>query len=272
MSNTLTIICIRTPSKTVKLKLRQLRGAALGLLIAIITLGPGVSRADTVASLLGNFTINQYCGLQLATDTLYVHYVVLFGQLPALRELHLADADGNGVTTQAERDNYVGTLAPSFAEALKLRVNGVAIPLHATHWSSSLPTEQGGFSLRVDVDFVSAFPAGVQGISRTLEFSNENYAGRLGWHEIVVEAAAGLSVYDTNAFSTSLTGGLVEALKSLPAAGPLDERTVHLSFSPGKPPLQSTPLTARPESGDRARATTATDARKNMNPDPRATG
>jgi len=264
VSNTLTIICIPTPSKTMKLKLRQLMWTALGLLITLITLSPGVSRADTVASLLGNFTINQYCGLKLAIDTLDVHFVVVFGQLPALRELHLADADRNGVTTQAERDIYVGTLAPSFAEALKLRVNGVAIPLHATHWTSSLPTEQGGFSFRVDVDFTAALPAAAQEFSRTLEFSNENYAGRIGWHEIVVEAASGLSVYETDAFSTSLTGGLVDALKSLPAAGPLDERTVHLSFSPGKPPLRSKPLTSRSESGD-GMAVIANDARKNVN-------
>ena len=64
--------------------------------------------ADTVASLLGNFTINQYCGLQLERDAAEVHYVVVFGQLPALSELHSADANGDGVTSQAERDAYVG--------------------------------------------------------------------------------------------------------------------------------------------------------------------
>jgi nickel/cobalt exporter len=82
-----------------------------------------------------------------------VHYAVVFGQLPALRELHLADANGDGVTTQAERDAYVERLAPSFAKDLKLAVDGSPVPLHALHWTSSLPTEQGGFSLRLDVDF-----------------------------------------------------------------------------------------------------------------------
>jgi nickel/cobalt exporter len=174
-----------------------------------------------------------------------VHYVVVFGQLPALRELHLADADGNGMTTQAERDVYVGKLAPSFAKALALRVDGVAVPLRVTRWTSSLPTEQGGFSLRVDVDLSATLPAGA-GTPRRLEFSNENYPGRMGWHEIVVAAASGMAVFDTNAYDTSLTGGLTQALQALPASGPLDERSIHLSFSGGAPPPNVTLIAARP--------------------------
>jgi ABC-type nickel/cobalt efflux system permease component RcnA len=203
-----------------------------------------LSRADTVASLLGNFTINQYCGLKLDRSAVDVHYVVVFGQLPALRELHLADANADGVTSQEERDAYVGTLAPIIARHLVLEVNGVSIPLHATHWTSSLPSEQGGFSLRVDVDFIGALPP-VNAVS-SLEFSNRNYADRLGWHEITVQAEPDLAVFDTNAYSDSLTGGLSEALKSLPAAGPLDERSVHLRFEGGNAPAGAVSLAPRP--------------------------
>jgi nickel/cobalt exporter len=224
-----------------------------GLVLTLLSAWPGVDRADTVASLLGDFTINQYCGLRLAADALNVHYVVVFGQLPALRELHLADADGNGVTTQSERDAYVGTLAPGIADGFLLRVNGAKVPLHATRWTSSLPTEQGGFSLRVDVDFTAALPAGARDVPHTLEFSNQNYPGRIGWHEIVVEPAPGVSVFDTNAFSTSVTNGLADALKALPAEGPLDERTVHLSFGNSSPP-QARLLTARADSGEQPNA------------------
>src|ERR1700728_4253509 len=113
--------------------MRRLKWAFVGLIVATAGAGPGAGHADTVASLLGNFTINQYCGLQLASTAVEIHYVVVFGQLPALRELHLADADGDGVTSQAERDAYIGKLAPSFAEGLALQVDGVKVPLRATH-------------------------------------------------------------------------------------------------------------------------------------------
>jgi len=199
------------------------------MLLAGLGFGP-VSRADTVASLLGNFTVNQYCGLELSANALAVHYVVVFGQLPALRELHRADTDGNGVTSQAERDAYVRTLVPDIADHLLITLDGARVPLHATKWTSSLPSEQGGFSFRVDVDLDTALKPAPAASTRRLEFDNQNYPGEMGWHEIVVVPAGGLAVFDTNAFSTSLTNALHDALQALPAAGPLDERRISLSF------------------------------------------
>lgn len=197
---------------------------------------PGLAPADTVASLLGNFTINQYCGLELQGARAEIHYAVVFGQLPALRELHLADADGDGVTSQSERDAYVGRLAPSLAHGLELSVDGVKVPWRVVRWTSSLPAEQGGFSMRIDVDLAAQLPGTVSDASREIRFVNRNYAERIGWHEIVVTRAPGEEVFDTNAYGSSLTGGLTEALKSLPAAGPLDERSVHLRFARVVPP------------------------------------
>ncbi len=215
------------------------------LLAAMSCIVPAASHADTVASLLGNFTINQYCGVKLANDAVDVHFVVVFGQLPALRELHMADANGDGVTSQAERDAYVGKLAPGFADHLILAIDGIAVPLRAAHWTSTLPTEQGGFSLRVDVDFLAPLHI-VDDTKHHLQFSNQNYAGRMGWHEIVVQTTPALPVFATNAFDTSLTGGLTEALRSLPAGGPLDERAVQLSFERGGVPPDAVPLARRP--------------------------
>jgi ABC-type nickel/cobalt efflux system permease component RcnA len=217
------------------------------LLASAALLGPVPSRADTVASLLGNFTINQFCGLSLGRGTTNLRYVVVFGQLPALRELHAADADGDGVTTQAERDAYVEKLAPGLADGLMLSIDRVRIPVRATHWSSSLPVEQGGFSLRVEVDF--AAPSMLDdGKPHHIELRNDNYAGRMGWHEIVVDTAADLAVYDTNAYDSSVTGALTQALQSLPAAGPLDELAVHLSVSSG--PLPAGAVVLGPRAGD----------------------
>ena len=227
-----TIISIPVSDATM-VALRQLKFVWVALLLVGSMGVPRVGRADTVASLLGNFTINQYCGLDIAADAAKLHFVVVFGQLPALRELHLADADGNGVTTQLERDAYVGRLAPGFADGVELRVDGTRVPLRATQWTSTLPTEQGGFSLRIDVDFVAPLATGR---ARKVEFANRNYAGRMGWHEIVVKAEPGVVVFDTDAYATSLTGGLADALQSLPSNGPLDERSVHMTVADAAPP------------------------------------
>ena len=153
----------------------------------------------------------------------------------------------DGVTTQAERDAYVQRLAPEFASQLKVTVDGAALPLRLTRWTSSLPTEQGGFSLRLDTDFEGALPTAAATGIHTLRFSNQNYSGRIGWHEIAVQPARSTKIFDTNAYSTSLTGGLTEALRALPAGGPLDERSVHLSFTHADMPSGAQLLQPRPQ-------------------------
>jgi ABC-type nickel/cobalt efflux system permease component RcnA len=221
------------------------RSAAQAWLLIALALAPLAARADTVASLLGNFTVNQYCGLKLAADAVDVHYAVVFGQLPALRELHLADANGDGVTTQAERDAYVERLAPSLSKDLRLTLDGAPVPLRTMRWTSSLPTEQGGFSLRLDVDFTGVLPHAAGNTRHVLTFTNQNYPGQIGWNEITVQVPQSIAVFDTDAFSTSLTAGLTAAVQALPPTGPLAERSVHLSFMQGAAPSGAQVLQAR---------------------------
>jgi nickel/cobalt transporter (NicO) family protein len=232
----------------------QVRGVRLTIASALLAaIFSPVTRADTVASLLGNFTINQYCGLQLSYKSLELHYVVVYGQLPALRELHLADVNGDGVTTQTERDEYVRRLAPEFASKLHVIVDGVAVPLRLTHWTSSLPTEQGGFSLRLDATFSGALPVTDMRRVHKLEFENWNYQGRIGWKEIAVQPIQSIRIFNTDAYATSLTAGLTEAVKVLPVTGPADETSAQMSFTDDSLPVGARPI--QPRSGSMASST-----------------
>jgi ABC-type nickel/cobalt efflux system permease component RcnA len=242
----------------------RIRAAGASLLVTMLALTPLASHADTVASLLGNFTISQYCGLALADATVTIHYAVVFGQLPALRELHMADTDADGVTTQAERDAYVRRLAPQFADDLSVVVDGTRVPLQAIRWTSSLPTEQGGFSLRLDADFAGVLPPARAGRRQTLSFVNHNYTGKIGWNEITVAASAPIAVFDTNAFSTSLTAGLTEALAVLPVGGPLAERAIRLSLTRGAAPSGATLLAPRPGAAASSAKVTAQTTRSKV--------
>lgn len=213
------------------------RGA---LFLAVLIAGLGVcqpARADTVASLLGNFTINQFAQLKVGKKQVKLHFVVVLGQLPALTALHKADTNHDGVTSQAERDAYVKRLAPTFSRHLKITVTGKRLPLHLASWTSSLPSESTGFSLRLDAYYTGKLPAGLHGPIHHLKFDNTNYAGRIGWHEIVVKPGSGISIFDTNAVSTSMTKGLSINPHKLPPDGPLDERAVHLAFTAGSAPM-----------------------------------
>jgi ABC-type nickel/cobalt efflux system permease component RcnA len=218
-------------------------------LLAALLVCAASSRADTVASLLGNFTINQFSGLRLTRESVEVHQVVVFGQVPALAELHKADADGNGVTTEEERNTYVERLAKELGQGLDLRIDGAALPLRVMRWSSSLPTEQGGFSFRVDVYLSAPLLAAPAGAARNLQFVNRNFEGRIGWNEIAVEAAPRITAFEGNAYANSLTNALNEALKSLPEGGPLAEREVQLQFAAGPLPDSAHALALRPGVG-----------------------
>jgi nickel/cobalt exporter len=231
-----------------KYRAARLRSLAVGALALVLCAATQLIHADTVASLLGNFTINQFCGVSLQDRAAAVHYVVVLGQLPALRELHAADTNGDGVTTQVERDAYVQRLAPQFAKDLHLIIDGVPVPLQLSRWTSSLPTEQGGFSLRLDVFYTAPLPQDGGNAVHAASFTNSNYPGRIGWREISVEPAVPIKVFNTDAYGSSLTLGLTQALKSLPASGPLNETAVHWSFGQGQPPAGSTGLLSRASS------------------------
>ena len=213
---------------------------AFAVLFAAIV-AASAAHADTVASLLGNFTVNQFAGLRVAEHRVDIRYTVVMGQLPALRELHVADADGDGVTTQVERDAHARKLAQDFASRLLVTEDGKAIAMRATSWTTSLPTEQGGFSLRLDVDLAGELTGTG---SRTLTFANENYPRQFGWQEIAV-TPAGIAIYDANVHSTSLTDGLKESPRELPASGPLAERTAQFTFKAGAVPSGATAIAPR---------------------------
>ncbi len=239
---------------------------ALPCLLFLIV-APRPAHADTVASLLGNYTVNQFARIKVQQHRIKLHFVVVYGQLPALTALHKADSNNDGVTSEAERDAYAKKLAPGFARKLKLKVGSRPIPLKLVKWTSSLPSESTGFSLRLDARYVGELPAGLApGAVHHLKFDNTNYTGRIGWHEIVVKPGSGMSVFDTNAHSTSLTDGLSVNPEKLPPSGPLNERRVHLAFTQGPVPAGAAPIA--PRKGEKIAAGSGSGQRSGI----RATG
>jgi ABC-type nickel/cobalt efflux system permease component RcnA len=250
----------------------SLFGRAAALLVAFVVIsGLGAfqpARADTVASLLGNYTVNQFAGIRVDKKRVKLHFVVVYGQLPALTALHKADTNGDGVTSQTERNAYAKKLAPGFAKKLKITVGGRPVPLKLASWTSSLPSESTGFSLRLDAHYIGKLPSGVAAGVHRLKFDNGNFSGRVGWHEIVVKSGPGMSIFNTNAFSSSLTDQLSVNPEKLPPGGPLNERTIHLAFSAGAAPPGATLLAPRNVAGNKVAAGNGTGKRSGI----RATG
>ncbi|MBV9958811.1 MAG: hypothetical protein JO360_10335 [Acidobacteria bacterium] len=87
-------------------------------------------------------------------------------------------------------------------------------------------------------------PAGSASVVRRLSLEDTNQGDRIGWREMFVVAAEGMSVFDSNIYGTSVT----DELKSYPQdmlSAPLDERVAELSLTAGAVPSGSSALRTR---------------------------
>lgn len=195
---------------------------------------------------LGNFTINHFAGIEVDSPQIRIRFVVDMAEIAAFQELQKVDVDGDGRPSNEELNSYLDRIAPQYANGLLLMVDGSRIPLEAVAKKISLPPGAGGLpTLRVECDFAAALPsAGNVSTTRRLHFENTNHSERIGWHEVVVGSASGVSVFDGSAFGTSVTNELKAYPEDMIAA-PLDERAAELSFTSGAPPAGAKRLLAR---------------------------
>lgn len=218
------------------------RRAALALIaVTVIFCAAG----STFAHPLGNFTINHFTRLEVGRENLRVHYVVDMAEIATFQELQAADADGDGQPSSAELNAYLEKVARQYAEGLALNVDGALVPLQLIKKTIATPTGAGGLpTLRIECDYEGAAPSSGAGSVRRLRLEDTNYRDRIGWREMIVVPADGMSVFDSNSFGTSIS----DELKAYPQdmlSLPLDERVTELSFTAGTVPANATALRTR---------------------------
>lgn len=203
-----------------------------------------VSAVPAPAHPLGNFTVNHFARLEVGPARVRVHYVVDMAEIPTYQEVQTIDTDGDGKASPTELDAYAARMAREYANGLSVTVDDARVPLSLSAQKISLPPGAGGLpTLRLEGDYEGALPAGPVA-TRRVRFADMNHQGRIGWHELVVTAAAGAQVFNSTARGT----GLSNELRDYPSDGltaPLDERTAELSFTTGALPANARPLVAR---------------------------
>ncbi|HEY9405003.1 MAG TPA: hypothetical protein VIQ24_20290, partial [Pyrinomonadaceae bacterium] len=195
---------------------------------------------------LGQFTINHFSRLEVGTNRINIRYVVDMAEIPTFQELQTIGSNGNQASG-AELDAYVERAAARYADGLLLTIDGARVPLQVVARRISLPEGAGGLpTLRIECDFAGVMPAAGDNANQTrrLKFEDTNYSERAGWREVVVVPAAGVAVFDSNAFGSALTDELKVYPEDLLAA-PLDERAVELSFANGVIPANAVALRTR---------------------------
>lgn len=210
----------------------------LPVLLALLAL----SVAGVVAAHpLGNFTVSRYSALTLRRTAVDVLYIVDMAEIPTFRERQAMDADGDGVFTPAEEEAWAAALVPELAANLRLTVDGAAVPLSPVAHTLSFPPGQGDLeTLRLEIALSGALPA-AEG-ERAIAYEDGNFAGRIGWQEIVATAEGGTLVA-SSVPATDLSNQLRDYPADLLQTPPAVSRA-EMSYAPGAATSPDRPATA----------------------------
>jgi nickel/cobalt exporter len=127
--------------------------------------------AAAVAHPLGNFTINRFERVDVAGDRLFVRYVLDLAEIPTF------EARQRGVDARV--------YASRLARGVHATLDGRRVVLVPVAHALAFPPGAGGLhTMRLEVILRGPTVTG----SEHLEFRDTNYAGRIGWKEIVVGA------------------------------------------------------------------------------------
>jgi hypothetical protein len=188
---------------------------------------------------LGNFTINQYAGLQIGPDLIVVDYVMDMAEIAAFQEIELLDTNGNREPDPDEAAGYHAVRCASLQPSLNLFLNKKAVTLSLSSSSVDFPKGVGGLlTMRLSCEFQA--PIDVTEGALALSFRNYVFADRLGWHEIVV-IPDGVTVQGDFA-STSLSDRLTNYPQDL-LTSPLEQREIEVEITSAGLPAQGQPAT-----------------------------
>ncbi len=229
--------------------------------VALLLLAASLLARQPQAALahpLGNFTINRYSRIELAPGGIRVRYVVDMAEIPAFQEIAVIDADRDGQVSDAERERYLEQKAEELRRGLRLAINGAAVPLQALERELDFPPGQGGLAtLRLGLLLSGELPRR-EGQQR-LDYEDTNYAERLGWKEIVVQAGDGVTLLASSVPQEDRSGELRSYPQDLLSSAPTDTEA-HATFvvlgadgaGQGQPAAEAgtTPATTSPGRGD----------------------
>jgi nickel/cobalt exporter len=177
-----------------------------------------LAAAAAEAHPLGNFTINRHSRIELSGDRAYVVYVLDMAEIPTFQ------ARQAGV----DPDAYARRIAAN----LRLTLDGRRVRLAPTRRVLAFPKGAGGLrTMRLEVLFAGPVLRG----RAELDYRDGNYAGRIGWTEVVVRAGRGARVAGATAPATSRSNELRAYPEDL-LQSPIDVTSATATVEPGDGP------------------------------------
>jgi nickel/cobalt transporter (NicO) family protein len=164
---------------------------------------------------LGNFTINRYSELDVAGNRLFVLYVLDLAEIPTFQA---RQAGGIDAAAYARR----------VAAGAALMVDGRRVQLVPEKQQLAFPPGQGGLeTTRLEVLLAGPRLSG----RSTIAYRDRNFAGRIGWKEVVVRGYGGAVLNGSTARARSLSDRLLAYPKNL-LQSPLEETSASAVVAP----------------------------------------
>ncbi|WP_375468862.1 nickel/cobalt transporter [uncultured Nostoc sp.] len=186
---------------------------------------------------LGNFTINHYAGVQVATDSVGIDYVLDMAEIPAFQEINQLDTNHNRKAEPLETVQYPDQKCQEVNSHLQLLINKHLQALSLIKSTVEFPPGVGGLStLRLSCNFQGTTE--LVGANQLIEFEDQFYPQRLGWREITV-VANGVPIQG-DFTSSSITNRLRDYPTDL-LSSPLDQRRIDLKLNPSLTSSQQAP-------------------------------
>ncbi len=177
---------------------------------------------------LGNFTINQYSGLQVSREGLGIDYVLDMAEIPAFQAINRMDVNHNRQPDPAEIIGYPEAKCQEVVSNLSLSIDRQPVPLSVKRSTVEFPPGVGGLAtLRLTCALEDK--TFVVGTHQIIEFENKLYPERLGWQEMTV-AAKDVSIqgdFKTESITKRLTDYPTDLLSS-----PLNQRQLSVDVNP----------------------------------------
>ncbi|MEH1919790.1 nickel/cobalt transporter [Nostoc sp.] len=205
---------------------------------------------------LGNFTINHYAGVQVATDGVGIDYVLDMAEIPAFQEINHLDTNRDREAEPVETVQYPEQKCQEVNSHLELLIDKHLQALSLVKSTVEFPPGVGGLStLRLSCNFQGSME--LVGANQLIEFEDQFYPQRLGWREMTV-AASGVTIQG-DFTSLSITNRLRDYPTEL-LSSPLDQRRIDFKLNPS---LTSSEQAPPPEVKSSSRLDNALTGRSN---------
>jgi nickel/cobalt exporter len=180
-----------------RIKAGRIRFVRNVLTLALAILAMTAAPSTLWAHPMGNFTVNRYSRLELGPRQIHLLYVIDMAEIPTQQEMAVLDRNRDGERSEEEVARYLDEMVATIAANAHLFLNEKHTVWQPIDQQIEFPPGQADLpTLRLTVRLAADLPAGELWDA---EYFDDNFTDRLGWREVVVQAAPGARLLESSA-------------------------------------------------------------------------